>query len=448
MDYYEILKIQPDASGEKIKNAYRSLAKDYHPDNLAGVPDAVRKLAEEKFKKINEAYETLSNPEKRKVYDAERLSSQKQDLIVRIGELADLEQFAEAVEVAKRLYESFPKDNKCCDIYAEILSAYASQLAETETPDNLKKARQSLEQALKVVKSETIRKQITSDLELLKSVSRGATEAEPKKGNRMQNIQITTERAVKMLRSGVPGIKAWNQFRKVEDYLPGLEGVDLSGANLSGANLSKANLQTANLEKANLNAVNFENSNLAECNLNEAEIISAKFTKANLSHANLLKTKIWGCNFCESILVGTNFQESVAYLEEIIALNGYKSKDEAKRAVIKTYPSKILILVFKDGYYYDRAKFVKISTNFSNAKLTSASFLSAKLLGCKFQQADLSGVNFSQADLSYANLESANLSDAIFTRTNLTDASLKNTKMFEAADVEGAIGMELEWEFE
>ncbi len=62
-DYYEILGVSKDASYEEIKRSYRRLAKLYHPDTNPS-PDA-----DEKFKEINEAYEVLSNPEKRARYD-------------------------------------------------------------------------------------------------------------------------------------------------------------------------------------------------------------------------------------------------------------------------------------------------------------------------------------------------------------------------------------------
>ena len=62
-DYYEVLGISKGASEDEIKKAYRSLAKKYHPD-INKAPDA-----EAKFKEINEAYEVLSDPQKKATYD-------------------------------------------------------------------------------------------------------------------------------------------------------------------------------------------------------------------------------------------------------------------------------------------------------------------------------------------------------------------------------------------
>jgi curved DNA-binding protein len=63
-DYYKLLGVEKSATQDQVKNAFRKLAMKYHPDKTKG-----DKAAEEKFKEVNEAYEVLRDPEKRKKYD-------------------------------------------------------------------------------------------------------------------------------------------------------------------------------------------------------------------------------------------------------------------------------------------------------------------------------------------------------------------------------------------
>lgn len=66
-DYYEVLGVDPEASADDIKRAFRTLAREHHPDVTGGDP-----ASEQRYKEVSEAYAVLSDPQKRREYDAAR----------------------------------------------------------------------------------------------------------------------------------------------------------------------------------------------------------------------------------------------------------------------------------------------------------------------------------------------------------------------------------------
>ena len=68
-NYYEILGVSENATQDEISKVFKKLAKQYHPDRWVNASENEQKEAEEKFKEISEAYDILSNPDKRREYD-------------------------------------------------------------------------------------------------------------------------------------------------------------------------------------------------------------------------------------------------------------------------------------------------------------------------------------------------------------------------------------------
>ena len=94
-DYYEILRIEKDSSEEEIRIAYRRLAKLYHPDLNQGDPNA-----KEKFIELKEAYDTLKDPLKRKIYDQAGYNPRNIDLSDLFGKY----DFMRIKEILREIY--------------------------------------------------------------------------------------------------------------------------------------------------------------------------------------------------------------------------------------------------------------------------------------------------------------------------------------------------------
>lgn len=79
-DYYKLLEIDRAATPEEIKQGYRILAQQYHPDKTAHLGIELREAANRKMMELNEAFDTLSHPERRQEYDLELMKAEEEEL--------------------------------------------------------------------------------------------------------------------------------------------------------------------------------------------------------------------------------------------------------------------------------------------------------------------------------------------------------------------------------
>lgn len=133
-DYYKILEVNKDASQEIISKVYKILAKKYHPDLQN---DQNKSTSEEKFKEISEAYEILSDEEKRKEYD-NQLESYKQANSIDINDYETLKNYCIQLEnEINNLRNSFSaSDNTNSENIYSSFDSQRMQYAEQEAYNN------------------------------------------------------------------------------------------------------------------------------------------------------------------------------------------------------------------------------------------------------------------------------------------------------------------------
>jgi molecular chaperone DnaJ len=136
-DYYRILGVSREASGEEIKKSYRKVAMEYHPDRNPG-----NKEAEEKFKLASEAYEVLRDTEKRRIYDRYGVEGLKgtgftgfrgfEDIFSSFGDI--FEDFFGFGTTSKRRARSRPGADLRYDLRISFLDAAFGRETEIEIP--------------------------------------------------------------------------------------------------------------------------------------------------------------------------------------------------------------------------------------------------------------------------------------------------------------------------
>lgn len=112
-DYYELLELSKNASEDTIKKVFRILIKKNHPDLFEGEK---KKLAEEKVKLLNEAYEVLIDKEKRKDYDF-KLNQYNQEENEKVQTLIEENEYLKSVITEKnKIIQDFLEENNVLDI--------------------------------------------------------------------------------------------------------------------------------------------------------------------------------------------------------------------------------------------------------------------------------------------------------------------------------------------
>jgi len=102
-DYYKILGVEKEASEDDIKRAYRKLAKKYHPDLNKKDPNATKKFIE-----LQEAYEILVDPIKRKLYDQSGYDPKNVDL----SDLIHVYGFSKIHDLFRNIYSNVYRNNQ------------------------------------------------------------------------------------------------------------------------------------------------------------------------------------------------------------------------------------------------------------------------------------------------------------------------------------------------
>jgi uncharacterized protein YjbI with pentapeptide repeats len=228
-----------------------------------------------------------------------------------------------------------------------------------------------------------------------------------------------------------------------------LVSTNLSFADLNRANLTKADLQKANLTKGILIEATLNQANLRGCILNqaiaseaslrEANLIEARLSKADFSFATLVEANCRRANFSKAILIEANFRG--ANLRETNLRKGNFGRANLGTADLIEADLSEANFVAADLIRANLSKSTCLSTNFREAKLSSADLSRATLTMANLTEAelcegdltktDLRQADLSQADLTRSKIAATNFSGATLTGVCLEDAQLSSTTKLE-----------------
>jgi uncharacterized protein YjbI with pentapeptide repeats len=274
----------------------------------------------------------------------------------------------------------------------EIKEAYRNKAKELH-PDKLI----GINETVRKLAEEQL-KELNHAYEILKSRT-GTSGVRERREGETPAIKITTERALQMLRGGEAGIKAWNQFRKVESYIPSLEGVDLSGQQLYNANLSKANLKNSKFIKAVLSGANLSHANLVESDFTESKLYNTNFNNSDLKNSKFIKAHFTtDVNFNDADLKSANLTSVVCYGSTFVNANLQNAILNQSRGFILTFYESDERGEY-DKKFKTEGSYIKTNTSEDGRNST---FIDKYI---KYQKTDFKGANLSGASVIGANLQ-------------------------------------------
>jgi curved DNA-binding protein CbpA len=181
-NYYQLLEVPPTAPGAEIRQAYLARLQIYHPDKYPALPAELKTLLADQTKTLNAAYETLSDPVRRREYDADRQSqaqsqAQAQAQISKRAYFAQIETLLAqgnrpaALKAARELHQHYADDPTCRNLYATQLQALGHHRAQQNQRDP---ALNSFKLAFNIAADPALKQRIQQDLRKTEALAQSA----------------------------------------------------------------------------------------------------------------------------------------------------------------------------------------------------------------------------------------------------------------------------------
>ncbi len=312
-DYYQILGVEPGAKPEAIQERFRFLAQAFHPDKYSSAKQ--KQLAEEEFKKINNAYQILSNPRKRADYDFHRHkpASHSRTNPSDVNKKADEAERQQRTQEEPRKKAQATEPQHAHEEERKNTKETARQLTQEELnrlikikPVNLRGLNLKRLDLSKTDLSEAdLHEAFLNEADLCNANLTNANLGGADLSGAIYNKKTIWPEGFDQRKSGAT-LKISVSEQELDQILHSmtknlrshyLRNASLHGADLSHGNLSKAFLRAADLSTANLSHADLWDANLRDANLRGADLSGTNLGAANLRGAIFDQSTKWPDGF-------------------------------------------------------------------------------------------------------------------------------------------------------